>query len=53
MLAKNSEISRMKSNLLCSKKKKVVFQSDLLLHLEIVMLSFCYGKNHTNEESQQ
>ena len=31
-------------------KKKVVFQSDLLLHLEIVMLSFCYGKKHYNEE---
>jgi hypothetical protein len=28
----------------------VVFQSDLLLHLEIVMLSFCYGKNHNNGE---
>ena len=37
------------SNVLCS-KKKVVFQSDLLLHLEIVMLSFCYGKKHYNEE---
>ena len=28
----------------------MVFQSDLLLHLEIVMLSFCYGKKHYNEE---
>ena len=37
------------SNVLCS-KKKVVFQSDLLLHLEIVMLSFCHGKKHNNEE---
>ena len=36
-----------------SEVKNVVFQSVLLLHLEFVMLSFCYGKNHTNEESQQ
>ena len=33
-----------------SEVKNVVFQSDLLLHMEFVMLSFCYGKNHNNKE---